>query len=679
MANAKRDQNFVPTLIGVSSSDGVTPVNVYVDPITHRLLVDLASGAGTVTTVSVATANGFAGSVTNPTTTPEITIETTITGIIKGDGTAISAASAGTDYVAPGSVTASGLTMSTARILGRTTASTGSIEEITIGSGLTLSAGTLSASGSSFNLTVADGVTSVSSVDTIVFSGATVTDDTGGQVTVTIDPSGVQTITGTSNRITVDNTDPANPIVDIAATYVGQTSITTLGTISTGTWNATTVAVNKGGTGQTSYTNGQLLIGNTTGNTLDKGTLTAGTGIGISNGAGSITISASAAGLSVGTSPIASGTTTRVLYDNAGVLGEYTITGSGNVVMSTSPTITTPTIAGSTGTGVNDYGGATSFEIPNSAAPTIDADGEIAVDTTVTDFSAGVVKYYSGEEMGVVAMPVAEFISPTDGDVVTYNATADEFQLQQPSGSIDVQQFDYTGSGQTWTKPSSGTYARVQMWGGGGAGSYTSNSTYSGGGGGGYTEGIFLLSALGATVTVTVGAGGAAQTTNNTSGAAGGNTTFGTHATAYGGGGGYGNGSNYGGGGGGGLTGAGATTSGGGAGGTGGAGGGTAGAPGTSSDFGGGGGGNAFGAGGGGSAYGGGGGAVRNGTGGSSVWGGGGGGGAAAGTSVYGGAGGVQGAGVAGTNGSVPGGGGGGSNTSPSGAGGNGRCIVTVF
>ncbi len=48
-----------------------------------------------------------------------------------------------------------------------------------------------------------------------------------------------------------------------------------------------------GGTGQTSYTDGQLLIGNTAGNTLAKATLTAGSGISISNGAGSITISSS--------------------------------------------------------------------------------------------------------------------------------------------------------------------------------------------------------------------------------------------------------------------------------------------------------------------------------------------------------------------------------------------------
>jgi len=58
-------------------------------------------GSGTVTTVSVVTANGFAGTVANAGTTPAITISTTITGVLKGNGTAISAAVAGTDFMAP--------------------------------------------------------------------------------------------------------------------------------------------------------------------------------------------------------------------------------------------------------------------------------------------------------------------------------------------------------------------------------------------------------------------------------------------------------------------------------------------------------------------------------------------------------------------------------------------------
>lgn len=52
------------------------------------------------------------------------------------------------------------------------------------------------------------------------------------------------------------------------------------------------LAVNKGGTGQTTYTDGQLLIGNSTGNTLSKATLTAGTGVIITNAPGAITITA---------------------------------------------------------------------------------------------------------------------------------------------------------------------------------------------------------------------------------------------------------------------------------------------------------------------------------------------------------------------------------------------------
>ena len=56
---------------------------------------------GTVTNVSVVSANGFAGTVANPATTPAITLTTTITGLLKGNGTAISAATAGTDYLVP--------------------------------------------------------------------------------------------------------------------------------------------------------------------------------------------------------------------------------------------------------------------------------------------------------------------------------------------------------------------------------------------------------------------------------------------------------------------------------------------------------------------------------------------------------------------------------------------------
>ena len=75
---------------------------------TGQVLTATTSGAptwaapatsGTVTSVSVVSANGFAGTVTTATTTPAITLTTSITGLLKGNGTAISAAVANTDYV----------------------------------------------------------------------------------------------------------------------------------------------------------------------------------------------------------------------------------------------------------------------------------------------------------------------------------------------------------------------------------------------------------------------------------------------------------------------------------------------------------------------------------------------------------------------------------------------------
>jgi hypothetical protein len=58
-------------------------------------------------------------------------------------------------------------------------------------------------------------------------------------------------------------------------------------------------------------------------------------------------------GLTVGTTTITSGTTTRVLYDNAGVVGEYAISGTGSVAMTDSPQFTTPSLGAATATSIN--------------------------------------------------------------------------------------------------------------------------------------------------------------------------------------------------------------------------------------------------------------------------------------------------------------------------------------
>lgn len=329
MADASRDGNFVTTLLGVSSTDGFTPVKVYADPVTHRLLIDTAGGSGTVSSITAGT--GLTATPTNPITT--------------------------TGTILLNSKLAPLDTLGSAGQLIRVNAGATALEYFTTSAG------------------------------------------------------GVASVVGTANRITVNSTDPANPVVDIAATYVGQSSITTLGTIATGTWAGTTIAVNHGGTGGTSasitlfnnitgYTAAGAtgttstnlvfstsptlvtpVLGAATATSINKMAITApasastlavadgktatisntltftgtdGSSVAFGTG-GTVLYSASTIPLTVGSTTIASGTSTRILYDNAGVLGEYTITGTGTVVaMQAAPTfttsITTPKVIGGSGT-----------------------------------------------------------------------------------------------------------------------------------------------------------------------------------------------------------------------------------------------------------------------------------------------------------------------------------------
>ena len=108
--------------------------------------------------------------------------------------------------------------------------------------------------------------------------------------------------------------------------------------------------------------------------------------------------------------------------------------------------------SGDVWTGVHDAGGATSFELPNSAAPTTDAAGEIALDTTITDHQPFWQYYDGGENMSVIAIDTAE-LPAADNEIIKYDAATDKFVLEADAGGS--QNFFWTLEPQTAKLPTS--------------------------------------------------------------------------------------------------------------------------------------------------------------------------------------------------------------------------------
>ena len=337
MAQASRDENFVPTLLGVSNVDGTTPVKIYADPTTHRLLIDNAGGA-TLVVGTTAISGGASGRVLydNAGVLGEYTITGTAGSVVMS--------------VSPTLVTP---------VLGAATAT--SINGLTI----TTTTGTLTlANGSTLVTAGANSITLTSTGATNVTlptTGTLMTNPmtTGGDI-IYGGASGVPTrlANGSAGQVLTSNGATLAPTwetVSGTGDVVGPASATdnAIARFDTTTGkliqnSAVTVADT---TGVIAGTQGVTLSGSTSGTIALVPTAIAGTNtITFPASTGTVALTSDITNnLTVGTTTIASGTTTRILYDNAGVLGEYTITGSGTIVaMATAPTfvtsITTPSV-----------------------------------------------------------------------------------------------------------------------------------------------------------------------------------------------------------------------------------------------------------------------------------------------------------------------------------------------
>lgn len=300
--------------------------------------------------------------------------------------------------------------------------------------------------------------------------------------------TGATTLTGYvkgsgTSALTASATIPATDISGGAAlTKTDDTNVTlTLGGTPASALLAATsltlgwsgqLSVARGGTGQSSYTDGQLLIGNSTGNTLTKATLTAGTNVTITNGSGSITINATDQYVGTVTSVSGTGTVSGLtLTGTVTTSGSLTLGGTLAVTASdfASQTAKTFLAAPNASAGVPSFRAIIPADVPtlnqNTTGTASNVTGTVAVANggtgTTTAFTAGSVVFagasgvYSQDNANLFwddtnnRLGIGTASPSTKLDVV--NSGVSQIQIQNTSGTTKNTQLMFADNvGSKW-------------------------------------------------------------------------------------------------------------------------------------------------------------------------------------------------------------------------------------
>jgi len=410
---------------------------------TGGVLSWVAAGVGTVTSVSVASANGFTGTVATSTSTPAITITTSISGMLKGNGTALSAATSGTDYAPGTSALATGIVKSTTTTGALTIAAAADINS-TFGSqtqNYFYAAPNGSAGTPSFralvgadipsSLTAVTNLGPTVSVATLTIGGAIdgntlkVSGTASGTINYTTDViSGIvnawQTVSGTTNiassgSINLGTSTSAATTVKVGGAIDGnilKIAGTTTGTASAITTDVTTGTVSIMHTGLTGTLNiggaaTVITLGNTATAAQTVNLFTASTGASTYNFATGATLWTLSKAINIGTAGV-SGSTTNIAIGSTVSGATSNLTFGGAVADAT--LISTAKSVGYLGTPINTQAGTYTLVI-GDAGKTIYAGGNLTIPAN-----------------GTVAFPVGTIINVIASAGITIAITSDTLQ-----------------------------------------------------------------------------------------------------------------------------------------------------------------------------------------------------------------------------------------------------------